>query len=476
MDRTPETGARMAARVWSAGTAMMSTASRGVPILLAGLDPSAPVLAALGDSSAQLCFAPELSPPAPDTMLRLETAAGDPVNNARLLAACWHRPPYSLAIRLVRYGPGSSVREVIDQAIVGTRDTRAGFQTTVERASAMLVNDFLLGRSRGFSGQVASSLPAEGFARFLKNGHLRHAWERADQKFRVERWSIASTPVPLAEILRTGLLEPLTWHDHPNRSTYLADPFPWPGTGLLLCEEMPLAGGVGTIVACEPTQDGLRPVRTVLETGRHHSYPCTFVDRDATYMLPEATDRGATTLYFLAPDGNLTPSVSIGAGLRLADPTLFRHEGRYWIAATDLDIGAHDNLCLFHADHLTGPWQPHRLWPVKRDITGSRPAGPPFVVDGQLYRPAQDCAATYGAGIALCRVDVLTPDAFRESLIRTLRPDPAGPFPDGMHTLVSDGARTWIDGKRFVLDGPTLRHKLMRRVGRRLQTQRSGQA
>ncbi|MGE0224538.1 MAG: hypothetical protein AB7F35_31370 [Acetobacteraceae bacterium] len=443
---------------------MMAHASPGTPLLLAGISPSAMVLDALGEHANGVGFAPDLTPPAPTTMLRLETVHGDPVNAPHVFAACWHRPPYALTIQLVCYGPGSSVREIVDQATIGTKGDRAAVQSAIERASMMLVADYLRGTSRGFSPPNGAEA-VQGRTR-TNGGRLRYAMARCNQKLRVEVWGIGSTNLPLADVVQTGSLGDITWHANPDRDAYLADPYPWPGTGLLLCEEMALVGGRGTIIACEETEDGLRPVRTILATDRHHSYPCTFVDQGITYLLPEATDRGATMLYRLAPDGTLSAFLPIGAGMRLADPTLFRHDGRYWIAATDLDIGWHDNLCLFHAETLAGPWQSHRLRPAKLDVRGARPAGPPFVVDGTLYRPGQDCAETYGAGITLWRVDVLTPDEFRETLVHTLRPDPNGPYPHGLHTLVSDGERIWVDGKRFVLDVPSLRQKLLTRMAR----------
>jgi len=129
---------------------------------------------------------------------------------------------------------------------------------------------------------------------------------------------------------------------------------------------------------------------------------------------------------------------------------------------------------LLYADHLDGPWHSHPVAPARIDIRGARPAGSPFVVDGVLFRPAQDCAATYGGGIAINRIDVLTPQAFQESPVLRLLPDAGGPFPHGLHTFVSDGARTWIDGKRFVLDWPTLRQKLEARLRRRRSAGVSG--
>ena len=260
--------------------------------------------------------------------------------------------------------------------------------------------------------------------------------------------------------------------------TFLADPFPWPGTDMILCEEMPIVGGgVGRIVAVTERNGALSPPAVVvLDEASHHSYPCTWRDGDIVYCVPEAAERGATRINRLADDGSLIPICDVAPHARLADPTLFRWNERYWLACTDLDLGMHDNLCLLHAASVTGPWQPHAQWPVKIDIRGARPAGMLLQADGRLFRPGQDCAATYGAAVALHEVVVLTETDFQETLISVLRPDPAGPFPHGLHTLVHDGERFWVDGKRFVLNFSLLREKLKGRAARRLTRSSLAQA
>ena len=40
---------------------------------------------------------------------------------------------------------------------------------------------------------------------------------------------------------------------------------------------------------------------------------------------------------------------------------------------------------------------------VKTDVRSARPAGTPFVYQGELYRPAQDCSRTYGGSIVIHR-------------------------------------------------------------------------
>ena len=170
------------------------------------------------------------------------------------------------------------------------------------------------------------------------------------------------------------------------------------------------------------------------------------------YCVPEATERGATRIYRLDDDGRLIPVCDVAPHARLADPTLFRWNGLYWLGCTDLDLGAHDNLCLLHASDLTGPWTPHARWPVKIDMRGARAGGMVFNIDGRLFRPGQDCAATYGAAVAIHEIMTLTETDFAETLVAELRPEQSGPFPHGLHTLVHDGERFWMDGKRFVFD------------------------
>jgi hypothetical protein len=281
-----------------------------------------------------------------------------------------------------------------------------------------------------------------------------------------EWWSIGSTPVPIDRVLAGDGLGEVTWYHPKAAHRYLADPFPWPGTDRILCEEMPLTNGVGRIVSVVERNGVLAAPVVLMDDGAHHSYPCTFRDGETVYCVPESTQRGATRIHRLDDDGRLVPICDVAPNSRLADPTLFRWNGHYWLGCTDLDLGTHDNFCLLHALEMTGPWTPHAHWPVKIDVRGARPAGMMFNVGGRLFRPSQNCAATYGAAVAIHEVIELSETVFREVPVTELRPDKSGPFPHGLHTLVHDNERCWIDGKRFVLDLGLLRQKVLGRAER----------
>jgi hypothetical protein len=227
---------------------------------------------------------------------------------------------------------------------------------------------------------------------------------------------------------------------------------------------MPLSDGVGRIVAVSESNGNLSQPTVLIDDGWHHSYPCTLTDGDTVYCVPESTQRGATRIHRLDADGRLHPVCDVAPHARLADPTLFRWNGLYWLGCTDLDVGGHDNLCLLHASSITGPWTPHARWPVKIDVRGARPAGMVLNRDGRLFRPGQDCAATYGAGVVVHEIKTLTETDFAEVCVAELRPDRSGPFPDGLHTLVHDNERFWVDGKRYVLALGLFRKKLTTRL------------
>jgi hypothetical protein len=432
-------------------------------VVVAGIDASEIVNAALADTALTAVAVPRFEPgcaaPCDALLWRVETASGESLNQPGLIARHWHRRPYAMTIRLVQYLPGSMEPEILDEGTLGTRGPYAAFTAAVARLTMRFVRDAALGRSRGAAGAepaVAAGGPPGWLDAFLAKWHDR---------LMAEWWSIGSTAAPAARVLSGGGLGEIEWHRIKAGSRYFADPFPWLGTGQILCEEMPMAGGgVGRIVAVGEENGVLAAPSIVLDDGYHHSYPCTFRDGDGLYCMPESTRRGTTCIYRLGDDGQLSPVCDVAPNARLADPTLFCWNDKYWIGCTDLDLGSHDNLCLLHSPRLTGPWTPHARWPVRIDVRGARPAGMMFQSDGRLFRPGQDCAATYGAAVAIHEIVTLTETDFRESLVAELRPDKDGPFPHGLHTLTHDGERFWVDGKRYVLDLASFRRKLFRRA------------
>jgi hypothetical protein len=247
---------------------------------------------------------------------------------------------------------------------------------------------------------------------------------------------------------------------------FAADPFLYDaGEGTVcLFEALDYDSNRGWIAAVDVPPDGPDPAdrpprqRTVFQNEWHWSYPFVLTDGGDTYCIPETADAGGVLLHRLTPSG-FEQEADLLPGLAVLDPTIVRHEGRYWLFCTLRDGPLLNTaLQLFVADRLTGPYRPHRNNPVKLDVRSARPAGTIFAIDGVLHRPGQDCGREYGAALVIHRIDELSEDAFRETAVAVLRP--SAPYGAGLHTLSFGGGWAAIDAKRHAFSPALLRTRL----------------
>ena len=205
----------------------------------------------------------------------------------------------------------------------------------------------------------------------------------------------------------------------------------------------------GSIPAPDPLSGRTAESRTVLEEPFHLSYPLVLRHRGAIYMLPETSAASCVRLYRAAPfPHRWIPDAVLLAGRKLADATPVLHENRWWLFATSTDDGGSswDQLHLFHAPDLLGPWTPHAGNPVLIDAGAARPAGLMWHEDGVLMRPVQDCRTGYGTGVAFCRVDRLDEGGYRQSVVRRIGPPP-GLRATGLHTFNREAGWEVVDLK-----------------------------
>ena len=229
---------------------------------------------------------------------------------------------------------------------------------------------------------------------------------------------------------------------------------------LLSAEDYDHAAGVRTIAHVAVAPDGsvrradfdprpasasILPVRTPRRLPRARERPRELVLTKP--ILPD--DRGVATLL---------PGPAVDATLVHADT--------WWLFATRADLGPNQSLSIWHAPRIRGPWTAHARNPVKVDVRSSRPGGTPFVVDGALFRPAQDGSRRYGGRIVVNRVDVLTQTEFREIPVAAVEPWPGTSQPDGLHTLSAAGDRLLVDGNAMHLVPAALPRTLAARAGR----------
>jgi hypothetical protein len=278
-------------------------------------------------------------------------------------------------------------------------------------------------------------------------------------------------PASFADILRTGTLAPPRWLDRRPAGGFYADPFPiaFDGRTLrLLAEHYRYNVGRAHLAELAVDLSGhVVHVRPALAPRRHLSYPFLLRHAGETFCIPESHSAGALDAYRLDRSTGAWHFHARLLDAPAVDPTLVQHAGRWWLFCTLPRDDA--RLYLFHAPNWHGPWAPHAGNPVKVDPSSSRPAGHVQVVDGAPYRPAQDCSVRYGGALAINRVVRLDEHSFAEETVLRLAPDPAGPWPLGLHTLNSLGDITLVDGLR-------VEHSARHLLRRALSTRRTSTA
>lgn len=291
------------------------------------------------------------------------------------------------------------------------------------------------------------------FAARLGMRRIELAWQRL---FRHPQWNVGMLHRPVESLLERGAYgeDEVEWFPLEGTRGFLADPFAVEQAGRLriLCEYFDYRTGRGRICALDHSADGFssQPV-DVLSLPVHMSYPYVLDLPDGVFCVPETAAAREIALYRADEPGRGWSKVAVLVpDFPGVDPTVFRHEGRWWITCTRLGAQEDAELWVWHAPQLTGPWVPHELNPVKTDVRGARPGGRPFVHDGSLYRPAQDCSGAYGGRITVQRVTRLSPTAFAEEATATVEGPSRSRYPFGPHTLTPVGDMVLVDGRRSV--------------------------
>jgi len=206
----------------------------------------------------------------------------------------------------------------------------------------------------------------------------------------------------------------------PPRDQFWADPFVISNGGgaVVYFEALRYREGRGYIACVEVKADGTygEPI-TVLDRPWHQSYPYVFEAEGVWYMVPESGTNLSVTLFRCVEFPSRWEEVAtLIEGVALFDASLVQWQGRWWLFATHGVPGAstYDELHVYWSRELLGPWRPHGLNPVKVDAGTARPAGAPFVVDGRLIRPVQDCRNRYGDAVVFQEVIHLDEDDFLE--------------------------------------------------------------
>ncbi len=199
---------------------------------------------------------------------------------------------------------------------------------------------------------------------------------------------------------------------------FVADPFLARHEGLWylffeILNEATYKGEIGVAVS-ENARDWEYRGRVLVEAW-NVSYPHVFRTDGQWYMVPEMYGQNCVRLYRAeAFPTDWRPVADLIEAGPVADPTPFRWAGRWWML-TCSKPATHDELRLYSADRIEGPWREHPASPIVRDDPhGARPAGRVVRMGQRLLRFAQDCHPCYGKAIRAFEITRLTPTEYAE--------------------------------------------------------------
>lgn len=307
---------------------------------------------------------------------------------------------------------------------------------------------------RAFQRRLEGPTNAE-FVRFLARRATAFVHGAYRRFFLVESWNVGIVDAPVERLVAAGRPANVRWLLPPSGARYQADPFAVAThPDVILVEEYSHRLRKGWLSSIDLASADARPRRIAsFDRAAHLSYPFLLSLGKDVFCIPECAQERHVELYRAVEFPDRWQKVArLVVDFAALDSTIARYRGRWWLFCTSADPGGEHKLHAWHARQVHGPWHPHALNPLKLDVRSSRPAGRPFMVDGVLYRPAQDCSSTYGGAITINRVDTLTPTDFSETEAGRIDPAPDGRYPAGLHTVCGLGDRTIIDGKRLVFD------------------------
>jgi hypothetical protein len=238
---------------------------------------------------------------------------------------------------------------------------------------------------------------------------------------------------------------------------YVADPFLVmdSGTAYLFFEVLRTSGGdIGLATSTDNQSWVFQGI--VLDEPFHLSYPHVFKWDGIYYMVPESEKSNSVRLYEAVdfPRRWKLKSILLD-GMALADPTVFRFKDMWWMFAA---VGINE-LRLYFAPELAGPWQEHPLSPlVKDDPRVARPGGGVAQIGDRLFRIAQDGFPFYGTSVRAFEILKLSEREYIERAIDggpLLTGSGSGWNSEGMHHLSMQpiGPHRWLavaDGRHAV--------------------------
>lgn len=208
-------------------------------------------------------------------------------------------------------------------------------------------------------------------------------------------------------------------NDIPIKSNYVfyADPFFSLDGSKVRLEALDKKSGLGDILEIE-LENPATP--KVLLTGKHYSFPFSFLFNNKEYLLPEVGTHSSQ--YFFSLDDLKKEKIQL-KGLenkRLVDATLLSHNDVWYVFFGEED-SAHSMLNLWVSHSLTSDFKKHPVSPICISPSSARMAGRILCNEEGIFRFGQNNNRGYGSSIVISEIINLSPDLYDEEVCGSIR-------------------------------------------------------
>lgn len=229
------------------------------------------------------------------------------------------------------------------------------------------------------------------------------------RELRHNLWNIGFIEEGLSDTL-TNKKPKIHWVKKCINDRWFADPFILDVTDseiIILAEEFCYnvhRGRIARLVIDRKTYEE-KSFEIILELPTHLSFPFIIRKNGKIYLMPENSASGCSTVYeYNDANRKVTPLHHI-AEEPFADATIFELDGQSYLCTTMLPDSNSKSIKIYTLDK-DDLKVVDRVATVEFPIVCGRNAGEFFSVDGQFYRPAQDCTKCYGHGVILQKMTI----------------------------------------------------------------------
>ena len=170
----------------------------------------------------------------------------------------------------------------------------------------------------------------------------------------------------------------------------------------------------------------------ILDLPTHLSFPFIFRKNGKVYVMPENSASGHSTLYEYDDSSQSLAALHHISEEPFTDATVFQVGGTSWLWTTMTPDPNGKILSIYEFDNMNFKVG-NRNSVISFPTNTARNAGECFEVNGQLYRPAQDCTACYGHGVVIQEVKYLN-GKWQFNDINSFYPN-SFKYNQGIHTL-----------------------------------------